>query len=138
MLANRSIRSQLITAVLAGLAIAIIAFVTREQLAEHVDERVHYFVTLGVAGMVLVALRPDLFVISSVTLITLATLVVVDGWPTAGSQQIAVAIFLVAMLLLWRNYHRTVTVARNLADSTVVLAEELSLLIDGAQDVSIR
>ncbi len=137
MLANRSIRSQLITAVLAGLAIAIIAFVTREQLAEHVDERVHYFVTLGVAGMVLVALRPDLFVISSVTLITLATLVVVDGWPTAGSQQIAVAIFLVAMLLLWRNYHRTVTVARNLADSTVVLAEELSLLIDGAQDYAI-
>ncbi|MBS88199.1 PAS domain-containing sensor histidine kinase [Sphingobium sp. GW456-12-10-14-TSB1] len=125
------------TAVLAGLAIAIIAFVTREQLAEHVDERVHYFVTLGVAGMVLVALRPDLFVISSVTLITLATLVVVDGWPTAGSQQIAVAIFLVAMLLLWRNYHRTVTVARNLADSTVVLAEELSLLIDGAQDYAI-
>jgi two-component system sensor kinase FixL len=137
LLANRSIRSQLITAVLAGLAIAIIAFVTREQLAEHVDERVHYFVTLGVAGMVLVALRPDLFVISSVTLITLATLVVVDGWPTAGSQQIAVAIFLVAMLLLWRNYHRTVTVARNLADSTVVLAEELSLLIDGAQDYAI-
>ncbi|WP_441347668.1 PAS domain-containing sensor histidine kinase [Sphingobium sp. GW456-12-10-14-TSB1] len=87
--------------------------------------------------MVLVALRPDLFVISSVTLITLATLVVVDGWPTAGSQQIAVAIFLVAMLLLWRNYHRTVTVARNLADSTVVLAEELSLLIDGAQDYAI-
>src|SRR3546814_16165110 len=43
--------------------IVIIAFVTREQLAEHVDERVHYFVTLGVAGMVLVALRPHLFVI---------------------------------------------------------------------------
>ncbi|WP_254908093.1 MULTISPECIES: PAS domain S-box protein [unclassified Sphingobium] len=41
------------------------------------------------------------------------------------------------MLLLWRNYHRTVTVARNLADSTVVLAEELSLLIDGAQDYAI-
>src|SRR3546814_2036015 len=51
LLANRPIRSQLITAALAGLAIVIIAFVTREQLAEHVDERVHYFVTLGVAGM---------------------------------------------------------------------------------------
>src|SRR3546814_16845668 len=69
----------IITAALAGLAIVIIAFVTREQLAEHVDERVHYFVTLGVAGMVLVALRPHLFVISSVSLITLASLVVIDG-----------------------------------------------------------
>src|SRR3546814_5590973 len=40
LLANRPIRSQLITAALAGLAIVIIAFVTREQLAEHVAERV--------------------------------------------------------------------------------------------------
>src|SRR3546814_20364498 len=61
LLANRPIRSQLITAALAGLAIVIIAFVTREQLAEHVDERVHYFVTLGVAGLAIVALRPHLF-----------------------------------------------------------------------------
>jgi len=129
-LANRSIRSQLITAALAGFAIVILAFVTREQLAEHVDERVHYFVTLGVAGMVLVALRPDLFVISSVTLITLASLVVADGWPTAYSQLIAVAIFLFAMFLLWRNHHRTVAVTRE-------LAEELNLLIDGAQDYAI-
>src|SRR3546814_4104345 len=73
-------------------------------LAEHVDERVHYFVTLGVAGMVLVALRPHLFVISSVSLITLASLVVIDGWPTTASQQMAVAIFLFAMFLLWRNH----------------------------------
>lgn len=137
LLANRSIRSQLITAVLAGLAIVIIAFVTREQLAEHVDERVHYFVTLGVAGMVLVALRPDLFVILSVTLITLVSLVVADGWPTAYSQLIAVATFLVAMFLLWRNHHRTVAVTRELADSAVILAEELNLLIDGAQDYAI-
>src|SRR3546814_1826256 len=99
LLANRPIRSQLITAALAGRAIVIIAFVTREQLAEHVDERVHYFVTLGVAGMVLVALRPHLFVISSVSLITLASLVVIDGWPTTASQQMAVAIFLFAMFL---------------------------------------
>lgn len=137
LLANRSIRSQLITAVLAGLAIVIIAFVTREQLAEHVDERVHYFVTLGVAGMVLVALRPDLFVILSVTLITLVSLVVADGWPTAYSQLIAVATFLFAMFLLWRNHHRTVAVTRELADSAVILAEELNLLIDGAQDYAI-
>lgn len=137
LLANRPIRSQLITAALAGLAIVIIAFVTREQLAEHVDERVHYFVTLGVAGMVLVALRPHLFVISSVTLITLASLVVIDGWPTTASQQMAVAIFLFAMFLLWRNHHRTVTVTRELADSAVILAEELNLLIDGAQDYAI-
>lgn len=137
LLANRSIRSQLITAVLAGLAIVIIAFVTREHLAEHVDERVHYFVTLGVAGMVLVALRPDLFVILSVTLITLVSLVVADGWPTAYSQLIAVATFLVAMFLLWRNHHRTVAVTRELADSAVILAEELNLLIDGAQDYAI-
>lgn len=137
LLANRSIRSQLKTAALAGFAIVIIAFVTREQLAEHVDERVHYFVTLGVAGMVLVALRPDLFVISSVTLITLASLAVIDGWPTSSSQQIAVAIFLFAMFLLWRNHHRTVAVTRELADSAVILAEELNLLIDGAQDYAI-
>src|SRR3546814_8522729 len=78
-------------------------------LAEHVDERVHYFVTLGVAGMVLVALRPHLFVISSVSLITLASLVVIDGWPTTASQQMAVAIFLFAMFLLWRNQDRKST-----------------------------
>jgi two-component system sensor kinase FixL len=137
LLANRSIRSQFITAALAGLAIVVIAFVTREQLAEHVDERVHYFVTLGVAGMVLVALRPDLFVISSVTLITLTSLVVIDGWPTAVSQQIAVAIFLFAMPLLWRNHQRTIAVTRELVDSAVILAEELNLLIDGAQDYAI-
>ncbi len=137
LLANRPIRTQLITAALAGLAIVIIAFVTREQLAEHVDERVHYFVTLGVAGMVLVALRPHLFVISSVTLITLASLVVIDGWPTTASQQMAVVIFLFVMFLLWRNHHRTVTVTRELADSAVILAEELNLLIDGAQDYAI-
>src|SRR3546814_16509574 len=69
--------------------IVIIAFVTREQLAEHVDDRVHYFVTLGVAGMVLVALRPHLFVISSVPMIPLASLVVIAGRPTTASQQIA-------------------------------------------------
>lgn len=137
LLANRSIRSQFITAALAGLAIVVIAFVTREQLAEHVDERVHYFVTLGVAGMVLVALRPDLFVISSVTLITLTSLVVIDGWPTAVSQQIAVAIFLFAMPLLWRNHQRTIAVTRELVDSAVILAEELNLLINGAQDYAI-
>lgn len=137
LLANRSIRSQFITAALAGLAIVVIAFVTREQLAEHVDERVHYFVTLGVAGMVLVALRPDLFVISSVTLITLTSLVVIDGWPTAVSQQIAVAIFLFAMPLLWGNHQRTIAVTRELVDSAVILAEELNLLIDGAQDYAI-
>ncbi|PBN42929.1 PAS domain S-box protein [Sphingobium sp. D43FB] len=113
------------------------AFVTREQLGEHIDERVHYFVTLGMAGMVLVALRPDILVISSVTLITLAMLVIVDGWPTAPSQQTAVAVFLVAMVLLWRNSHRTVSVARKFADSAIVLAEELNLLIDGAQDYAI-
>lgn len=137
LLTNKSIHSQLVTASLAGLAIAILTFVTREQLAEHVDERVHYFVTLGMAGMVLVALRSDILVISSVTLITLAMLVIVDGWPTAPSQQTAVAVFLVAMLFLWRNYHRTISVARKLADSTIGLAEELGLLIDGAQGYAI-
>src|SRR3546814_18912902 len=49
----------------------------------------------------------------------------------------AVAIFLFAMFLLWRNHHRTVTVTRELADSAVILAEELNLLIDGAQDYAI-
>ena len=127
----------MITAVLAGLAIAIIAFVTREQLAAHVDESVHYFVTLGVAGMMLIALRPDLFVILIVTLMTFATLVAVDGWPSGSSQQLAVAIFVAAMLLLWRNYHRAVAIARELTDSAVLLAEELNLLIDGAQDYAI-
>lgn len=122
---------------IAGLAIAIIAFVTREQLAEDVDESVHYFVTLGVAGMVLVALRPDALVISSVTALTLIALVVVDDWPTTPSQGTAIAVFLAAMVLLWRNHHRTVSVARELADSTVVLAEELNLLIDGAEDYAI-
>src|SRR3546814_19653419 len=87
--------------------------------------------------MVLVALRPHLFVISSVTLITLASLVVIDGWPTTASQQMAVVIFLFVMFLLWRNHHRTVTVTRELADSAVILAEELNLLIDGAQDYAI-
>src|SRR3546814_14136756 len=72
--------------------IVIIAFVTREQLAEHVDECVHYFVTLGVAGMVLVALRPHLFVVSSLRLIILASHVVLDGWPTTASQPMAVLI----------------------------------------------
>lgn len=127
----------MITAVLAGLAIAIIAFVTREQLAAHVDESVHYFVTLGVAGMMLIALRPDLFVILIVTLMTFATLVAVDGWPRGSSQQLAVAIFVAAMLILWRNYHRAVAIARELTDSAVLLAEELNLLIDGAQDYAI-
>lgn len=127
----------MITAVLAGLAIAIIAFVTREQLAAHVDESVHYFVTLGVAGMMLIALRPDLFVILIVTLMTFATLVAVDGWPSGSSQQLAVAIFVAAMLILWRNYHRAVAIARELTDSAVLLAEELNLLIDGAQDYAI-
>src|SRR5690606_404848 len=60
-----------------------------------------------------------------------------DGWPTATSQQIAVAVFLAAMVLLWRNSHRTVSVARKLANSTIVLAEELSLLIDDAKDYAI-
>src|SRR3546814_2209275 len=87
--------------------------------------------------MVLVSLRPHLFVISSVSLITLASLVVIDGWPTTASQQMAVAIFLFAMFLLWRNHHRTITVTRELADSAVILAEELNLLIDGAQDYAI-
>lgn len=136
-LLNRSVRTQLVTALIAGLAIAIIAFVTREQLAENVDESVHYFVTLGVAGMVLVALRPDALVISSVTVLTLITLVAVDSWPTTPSQWIAIAVFLAAMVLLWRHHHRTVSVARALADSTVVLAEELNLLIDGAEEYAI-
>src|SRR3546814_17441254 len=87
LLANRPIRSQLITAALAGLAIVIIAFVTREQLAEHVDERVHYFVTLGVAGMVLVAIRPHLFVISRVSLLTLPSLFALPGWPPTTHPQ---------------------------------------------------
>ncbi len=134
---DRSARRQLVTAVLAGLAIAIIAFVTREQLAEHVDERVHYFVTLGVAAMVLVALRPDALVIASVTAMTLVALIAVDNWPTTVSQWIAIGLFLAGMLLLWRNHHRTVSAARELADSTVVLAEELNLLIDGAEDYAI-
>ena len=136
-LTDSSTRRQLVTAVLAGLAIAVIAFVTREQLAEHVDERVHYFVTLGVAAMVLVALRPDALVIASVTAMTLVTLIAVDNWPTTISQWIAIGLFLAGMLLLWRNHHRTVSAARELADSTVVLAEELNLLIDGAEDYAI-
>src|SRR3546814_19829074 len=37
----------------------------------------------------------------------------------------------------WRNHHRTVTGTRELADSEVILAEELNLLIDGAQDYAI-
>src|SRR3546814_19318229 len=41
------------------------------------------------------------------------------------------------MFLLWRNHHRTVTVTRELADSAVILAEELNLLIDGAPDYAI-
>src|SRR3546814_17565712 len=49
----------------------------------------------------------------------------------------SVAIFLFARFLLWRNHHRTVTVTRELADSAVILAEELNLLIDGAQDYDI-
>ncbi|NIJ15390.1 PAS domain-containing sensor histidine kinase [Sphingobium vermicomposti] len=134
---DRSARRQLVTAVLAGLAIAVIAFVTREQLAEHVDERVHYFVTLGVAAMVLVALRPDALVIASVTAMTLVALIAVDNWPTTVSQWIAIGLFLAGMILLWRNHHRTVSAARELADSTAVLAEELNLLIDGAEDYAI-
>lgn len=137
MLIDRSARRQFVTAIFAGLAIAVIAFVTREQLAEHVDERVHYFVTLGVAAMVLVALRPDALVIAGVTAMTLVTLIVVDNWPTTGSQWIAIVLFLAGMVFLWRNHHRTVSVARELADSTVVLAEELNLLIDGAEDYAI-
>src|SRR3546814_14615024 len=35
------------------------------------------------------------------------------------------------------DLHRTVTVTRELADSAVILAEELNLLIDGAQDYAI-
>lgn len=137
LLARRPVRSQLITAILAGLAIAAIAFVTREQLAEHVDEGVHYFTTLGVAVMLLVALRPEPFVISAVTLVALASLIVVDGWPASLSQQAAVAIFLLAVALLWRGHRRAATIARDLADSRAVLAEELNLLIDGAQDYAI-
>lgn len=135
--ADRSIRSQLMTIVLAGLAIAVMAFVTREQLAEHVDEGVHYVVTLGMAVMVLVALRPEPLVIAAVALVTLVSLVAVDGWPATPSQQASAAIFLIAMGLLWRNRHRTATIARDLADSRAVLAEELNLLIDGAQDYAI-
>src|SRR3546814_795236 len=49
----------------------------------------------------------------------------------------AVSFFFCAMFLLWRNHHRTVTVTRELADSAVILAEELNLLIGGAQDYAI-
>ncbi|MDE8650615.1 PAS domain-containing sensor histidine kinase [Novosphingobium album (ex Liu et al. 2023)] len=41
------------------------------------------------------------------------------------------------MILLWWNHHRTVSVTRELADNTADLAEELALLIDGAQDYAI-
>jgi len=111
--------------------------VTREELARHVDVSVHYFVILGVAAMVLVALRPDAIVIASVTAMTFATLVAMDGWPASASQWLAVGLFLTVMLLLWWDHYRAALVARQLADNTLVLAEELNLLIDGAEDYAI-
>ena len=134
---EQSILRQFLTAVLAGIAIAIIAVLTREKLAEHVDVRVHYFVNLGVATMVLVALRPGIVVISSVAVTTLITLIVVDGWPDAVSQLIAVGLFLAGMILLWQNHCQTALAARRLADRTAILAEELNLLIDGAEGYAI-
>lgn len=125
------------TASLAGLAIAVIAVVTRWQLGRQIDESVHYFVSLGVAGMVLVALRPDIVVLAGVTLVTLTTLAIVDGWPTVAEQWVALFLFLAAMALLWRNHHRTLSRARDLADGTRMLAAELNLLIDGAEDYAI-
>ena len=110
---------------------------TREELARHVDVSVHYFVILGVAAMVLVALRPDAIVIASVTAMTFATLVAMDGWPASASQWLAVGLFLTVMLLLWWDHYRAALVARQLADNTLVLAEELNLLIDGAEDYAI-
>ena len=134
---EQSILRQFLTAVLAGIAIAIIAVLTREKLAEHVDVRVHYFVNLGVATMVLVALRPGIVVISSVAVTTLITLIVVDGWPDAVSQLIAVGLFLAGMILLWQNHCQTALATRRLADRTAILAEELNLLIDGAEGYAI-
>ena len=134
---EQSILRQFLTAVLAGIAIAIIAVLTREQLAEHVDVRVHYFVNLGVATMVLVALRPGIVVISSVAVTTLITLIVVDGWPDTVSQLLAVGLFLAGMILLWQNHCQTALAARRLADRTAILAEELNLLIDGAEGYAI-
>jgi len=132
-----AVRPRIATVILAGLAIAVIAFVTRVGLARHVDEDVHYFVTLGVAVTVLVALRPDTLVLSCVAFIALAALLLVDGWPAGISQWAAVVLFLAAMVLLRWSHRRTVAFARALADRTMVLGEELNLLIDGAEGYAI-
>jgi two-component system, LuxR family, sensor kinase FixL len=57
----------------------------------------------------------------------------IDSWGT----WIAIALLLAAMVMLWRSHQRTLSIARQLAANRTALAEELNLLIDGAEDYAI-
>lgn len=132
-----SARAQGIVAVLAVAAIAVMAVISRTELPPQSHTAPHYPLLLVFAGVVLIALRPGPLVISTAVLATVGSIVVLDGLPRHPEQWLALAAFLGLAGVLWQNFVRTMTAWQNLVDRSRVLAEELNLLIDGAEDYAI-
>ncbi|MGE4431012.1 MAG: PAS domain S-box protein [Sphingobium sp.] len=121
------------TATFATLAVVVIIFVTRASLAASVDPGVHYILSLAVAGLLLAALRPGPVVIATVAIATLGSILLFDGWPQNASHWLGVAAFLIFLGILWQSYVRTIGSTDRLTARSNALAEELNLLIDGAE-----
>lgn len=121
------------TAAFATLAVVVIIFVTRASLAASVDPGVHYILSLAVAALLLAALRPGPFVIATVAVATLGSVMLFDGWPQNAGHWLGIGAFLIFLGILWQSYVRTIGSTDRLTAHSNALAEELNLLIDGAE-----
>lgn len=79
--------------------------------------------------------RDGAFVLASAAAVALVLAVALIGGPLAAAQWALLALFLGLMFFLWRRHRRALAACRD--DAAGALAEELNLLIDGADGYAI-
>ncbi len=101
------------------------------------DDTARYFVIFSLAAMAIGILRADAIVTAGLGTTTIAIVFAIIGWPPGPSQWLAVTLFLASIAVLLRGWKNSASITRQITDNRAALAEELNLLIDGAEDYAI-